>query len=53
MKMCSTGALQSLVFKVMKAFSWEVPHEKGTLAWVSAVSGAAIAQKLQIKRLKN
>ena len=52
-KMWRTGASQSLVFKVVKAFSWAVPHEKGTLARVSGVSGAAIAEKLRIKRLKN
>ena len=45
--------MQSLVFKVVKASSWAVSHEKGTLARVSAVSGAAIAEKLRIKRLKN
>ena len=42
-----------MVFKVVKAFSWVAPHEKVTLAWVSTVSGAAIAEKLRIKRLKN
>ena len=42
-----------MVFKVVKALSWAVPHEKGMLVRVSAVSGAAIAEKLRIKCLKN
>ena len=52
MKMWRTGASQSLVFKVVKVFSWAVPHEKDTLARVSAVSGTAIAEKLRMKRQK-